>query len=104
MKRKPRSDRNHLVYKAVVGSMTYIGVTVVKGSDPDKSLRRRFQRHVQRALTEQREWALCRAIRQHGSEKFSLQIISVVRGKSAAHTEERKLIRKLNPKLNTDKR
>lgn len=104
MVRKRRSDRNHIVYKISVKSKTYIGVTYVENANPNKSLRRRWQKHVRRALTENRDWALCSAIRQYGPDAFSVEIIKIVRGKSAAHNVERELIRTLKPKLNTDKR
>jgi hypothetical protein len=47
---------------------------------------------------------LCSAIRKHGAEKFLVEVVEVVRGKSAAHEIERVLIRKIKPKLNTDTR
>ena len=82
----------------------YIGVTYVEGRSPTKSLRRRWMKHVQRALTENRDWKLCKAIRKHGAQSFEVSIVQIVRGKSAAHTIERQLIRDLKPKLNTDNR
>jgi len=102
--RKKRSDRNHLVYKLQVGKLVYIGVTHVDRGSPVKSLRRRWLKHVQRAMTEERQWKLCVAIRNHGAEAFSVEIVRVVRGKSAAHQMERELIRTVKPKLNTDDR
>lgn len=102
MIRKKRSDRNHIVYSISVLDKVYIGVTSVNNGNPQKSLKRRWQKHVQRALSEERNWKLCKAIRRHGSEKFEVKIIVVIRGKSAAHNTERELIRKLKPKLNTD--
>lgn len=103
-KRKTRSDRNHLVYKLQVKNLTYIGVTVVEDRSPAKSLARRWRKHVQRAMTEQRDWRLCNAIRKFGRDAFTVEIIEVVRGKSNAHDLERVLIRELKPKLNTDVR
>lgn len=102
IKRKRRSDRNHIVYKITIKSKTYIGVTHVEKSNPIKSLRRRWQKHVQRAFKEDRDWTLCHAIREHGPEAFTVEIVTIIRGKSEAHEYERKLIRKLKPKLNTD--
>lgn len=79
----------------------YIGVTYVEGN-PNKSLHRRWRKHVQRALTEGRDWTLCKAIRKYGHAAFSIDILEVVRGKTMAHVIERELIRELNPRLNTD--
>jgi hypothetical protein len=102
--RKKRSDRNHIIYELRVRKMLYIGVTYVDNGSPEKSLRRRWQKHVRRALTENKSWKLCEAIRKHGPEKFQISIVKVVRGKSTAHTLERQMIRELNPRLNSDVR
>lgn len=79
-----------------------MGVTHVQKGNAINSLRRRWQKHVRRALTEERDWTLCNAIRKHGPDAFTVEIIEVVRGKSNAHVRERELIRELKPKLNTD--
>jgi hypothetical protein len=102
MIRKKRTDRNHIVYSLAVGKLEYIGVTYVEDRSPVKSLRRRWQKHVRRALTEGRDWTLCKAIRKHGSEAFVVEVLEVIRGKSAAHERERDLIRSSRPRLNTD--
>lgn len=104
MTRKKRSDRNHLIYKISLKSMTYIGVTVVENRNPEYSLKRRWQKHVSRAYKESKNWKLCAAIRKHGSEKFTLEVVEIVRGKVAAHKRERQLIDEIKPKLNTDVR
>lgn len=85
-------------------SLIYIGVTYVEKANAKKSLARRWRKHVQRALTESHNWKLCQAIRQHGPEAFIIEVVEIVRGKVAAHTLERVLIRQLKPKLNTDVR
>jgi hypothetical protein len=102
--RKKRTDRNHLVYKLQVKSLIYIGVTHVDRGSPTKSLRRRWLKHVQRAMSEDRQWKLCVAIRKHGPDAFTVEIIKVVRGKTVAHETERELIRTVKPNLNTDVR
>lgn len=102
IKRKRRSDCNHIVYSLSVGKLQYIGVTVVSGRSPKRSLKVRWQKHVRRALTEGRDWNLCQAIRKHGPEAFLVQVVEIVRGKAAAHKLERDLIRQCNPRLNTD--
>lgn len=84
--------------------MVYIGVTYVEDRSPVKSLRRRWQKHVRRALTENRDWKLCKAIRDYGPEAFDVSIVRIVRGKEAAHEIERDLIRTRKPCLNTDVR
>lgn len=103
-KRKSRSDRKHLVYSLSVNGQEYIGVTYVEKSAINKSLTRRWQKHVRRALTENKKWKLCIAIRKYGPDAFHVGVLDVVRGKSAAHTLERELIKTRKPKLNTDVR
>jgi len=101
-KRKARSDRNHAIYQItneVTGDF-YIGVTVASGSVV-KCLKVRIQKHVRRALTENKTWALCRSMREHGPENFTYHLLEKVRGKSEAHARERELTRELQPSLNT---
>lgn len=83
--------------------MEYIGVTRLKKS-PAFSARRRFLKHVNRAMTENKDWQLCRAIRLHGADNFKVQVIAVIKGKAEAHLVERELIKAKNPQLNTDVR
>ena len=102
MKRKARSDRNHAIY-AITNLVTgeyYIGVTVCSGS-MSKALKVRFQKHVRRALTENKDWALCVSIREFGAEVFAYELIEKVRGKAEAHARERELTREYSPALNT---
>lgn len=102
--RKRRSDRNHIVYyiQDVVTLEYYIGLTVLsfKGN-VRKTLIRRMQKHMQRALTERKNWGLSRALRQRGAERFVFGVIEIVRGKRPAHERETELINTLQPALNT---
>lgn len=103
-KRKRRSDRNHVIYliKNVTNRQEYVGLTAVSfGGNVKRTLNRRWQKHVQRALTEDKNWGLCKAIKRHGDDKFTITQLEVVRGKLAAHKRELELIRKMKPKLNT---
>lgn len=84
--------------------MVYIGVTAVEKRNSKYSLKRRWQKHVSRALVENLDWKLCNAIRAYGPENFDVKVIEIVRGKVAAHERERQLIRERKPKLNTDVR
>lgn len=102
-KRKARSDRKHVIYQLEVVGLTYIGVTRFKRT-ARFAARERFLKHVNRAMGESRNWALCRAIRKYGADQFTIVIVDVIRGKREAHVVERELIRKHKPKLNTDKR
>ena len=99
-RRKRRSDRNHLIYQIAIQSKVYIGITHVANGSPKRSMRRRWLKHVQRALSENHAWPLCKAIRKYGPEAFDVSILEIVRGKLAAHQRERELIRQYNPKLN----
>jgi hypothetical protein len=102
MKRKTRSDRNHAIYVItnVVTTEQYIGVTVCSGN-VKKALKVRIQKHVRRALTENKDWALCENIRNHGVEAFTYGLVETVRGKADAHARERELTRQFAPTLNT---
>lgn len=103
-KRKSRSDRKHVIYSLSVNGLEYIGVTYVDRSAVGKSVIRRWQKHVRRALTEGKDWSLCKAIRKYGPDAFEVCYYEVVRGKTEAHHRERELIRELAPVLNTDVR
>jgi len=103
-RRKRRTDRKHLIYKLSVRSVSYIGVTYVEKGKVQASVVRRWQKHIRRALTENKDWKLCKAIRKYGPLAFQVQVLEIVRGKAPAHVRERELIRLHNPKLNTDKR
>ena len=79
----------------------YIGITVKNVGGIQKTLKRRIQKHVQRALAEDKGWALSESIRKHESKSFTYGFVESVRGRLAAHSRERELIRTYNPKLNT---
>ena len=100
--RKRRQDTKHSVYMLVNTNTNehYVGITVC-GSAVKKALKVRFQKHVRRALTENKSWALCESIRKHGVEAFSMLLVDVVRGRKAAHAYEREIINGYNPELNS---
>lgn len=102
--RKRRSDRNQVIY-FIQDNVTleyYIGLTALsfKGN-VRKTLTRRMQKHMQRALTENKDWGLSSALRERGAERFVFGVIEVVRGKRPAHARETELINTLQPALNT---
>ena len=100
--RKARSDRNHAIYviTCVTTGEQYVGLTVVSGNIR-KALKVRIQKHIRRALTENRNWTLCRAIRDRGVENFTYGLLDVVRGKQAAHDIEQAIVKQYQPALNT---
>jgi protein involved in ribonucleotide reduction len=102
-KRKRRNDTTHYIY-VLTNTATneqYVGITVKNPGGVKQTLRRRVQKHVQRSLTENKNWALCEAIRKFGSEAFTYGLLETVRGRVAAHGRERELIREHSPALNT---
>ena len=102
--RKRRTDRNQVIYyiQDTVTLEYYIGLTAVCFSgNLRKTLNRRMQKHMQRALTENKNWGLSRSLREHGSERFVFGVVEVVRGKRPAHARETELINSLQPALNT---
>lgn len=102
--RKRRNDRNHVIYSIVCEKTgeEYIGITVSLGRARLKSVASRWQKHVYHALVEGRSFPLQKAIRKHGEEAFSHELIAVVRGKSAAHELEREIIAERKPALNVE--
>ena len=91
--RKRRQDTKHAVYMLVNTNTdeAYIGITVC-GANVKRALKVRFQKHVRRAVTENKTWALCRSIREHGAEAFVMLLVDVVRGRKPAHAYEREII------------
>ena len=105
-KRKRRTDRNHVIYviRCVKTDHEYIGLTAVSyGGNVKRTMYRRFQKHVQRAMAESKDWGLSRAIRKHGADKFNISELEIIRGKRPAHARETELIKSLDPRLNTFK-
>ena len=102
--RKRRTDRNQVIYyiQDVVTLDCYIGLTALsfKGN-VFRTLRRRMQKHMQRAMTENKNWGLSRALRERGADRFVFGVVEVVRGKRPAHSRETELINTLKPALNT---
>jgi hypothetical protein len=105
MTRKKRSDRNHIIYALTVNGKQYIGVTAKTESTVLKSVRSRVAKHWYRAQTEGLAWLLCRALRKlEDRSQVEIDVLAVVRGKTAAHKLERELIRQHQPVLNSDRR
>lgn len=102
--RKKRTDRTHIVYMLTSGSDFYIGVTAKTASTVKRSVMTRAMKHLYRARSEDRSWALYDAMRERGTTEFMVNVLAVIRGKSAAHNHERELIRQHRPTLNTDLR
>jgi len=104
--RKRRSDRTHLIYVItnVVTGEQYVGNTVKNPGGIRKTLHRRMQKHVQRALAENKSWALCDAIRHWGASAFTYGLLETIRGKGATHQREAELINTYRPTLNTLKK
>lgn len=101
--RKRRSDTTHHIYcitNTVTGDQ-YVGITVKNPGGVRKTLKRRIQKHVQRAFSENKDWELCRSIREHGTLAFTYGLLETVRGRATAHARERELIRQYQPELNS---
>ena len=105
MTRAKRTDRNHIIYEIVTPQGSYIGVTAKTESTVLKSLRARAAKHYYRAKTESKDWLLCQYLRTlTDKSEIDIRMHEMIRGKKAAHTRERELIRELHPALNTDVR
>jgi hypothetical protein len=102
-KRKRRSDRMHIVY-VLINTITgehYVGITACIDRSGKETLAARFSRHVGRAFNQNKDWALCKSIREYGPEVFVPIIFDFVRGKAAAHAMENELRKSGDFKLNT---
>jgi hypothetical protein len=102
--RKRRTDRNQVIYfiQDKVTLEYYIGLTAMCfAGNIKKTLNRRMQKHMQRALAENKDWGLSVALRTRGAERFVFGVVEVVRGKRPAHARETELINTLQPALNT---
>jgi hypothetical protein len=95
---KKRCDRNHAIYRMIVGDQSYIGLTVINGRAVTKAVKLRVQKHISRAMIEDKDWTICDAIR--GAELVEYEVLEVVRGRKPAHQREREYIRELEPSLN----
>ena len=102
--RKRRTDRNQVIYyiRDTVTLEYYIGLTALCfNGNVRRTLTRRMQKHMQRAMTENKDWGLSRALRERGAERFVFGTLEIVRGKRPAHARETELINTLQPALNT---
>lgn len=102
MKRKRRQDSKHVIY-CITNTVTqeqYVGITVC-GQQVKRALKIRMQKHLRRALTENKTWGICQSLRDFGAESHTFGIIEIIRGRKPAHARERELIRNFNPRLNT---
>jgi hypothetical protein len=107
VKRKRRTDRNHVIYmiENKVTQELYVGITVLSfRGNAQRTVDRRVQKHVQRAFAENKTWALCESFRTYDPENHEYWVHDVVRGKALAHQTEVSLIDELRPQLNTFKK
>lgn len=102
-KRKPRSDRTHIVYQLRVDGQRYIGITFVRKQSIKKTMRARIKQHWYNANTHQYGWVLSEAIRNLDNiEDIGYEVLAKVKGKIEAHKLERLAIQRRKPQLNTD--
>jgi predicted GIY-YIG superfamily endonuclease len=102
--RKVRSDRNHVIYMMTCETTgkSYVGVTVVRSGNVDKSIQIRMTQHLHRAWVEESTRVFATALRKHA--KWSVEPMMVVRGKAEAFAMEAAIINALNPVLNMTKK
>jgi hypothetical protein len=82
-----------------IGDQSYIGLTVVNGRAVTKAVKLRVQKHISRAIKEDKDWSICEAIRV--ADIVEYEVLEVVRGRKPAHQRERELIAEYQPSLNT---
>ena len=103
MMKKKRSDRNHVLYRVfcVDTGDSYIGLTVADGQAYVRSVKVRWQKHVSRAVRENKQWSLCKALRKLVGAEWQYEVLEIVRGRKPAYQRERELIAEYGPTLNT---
>lgn len=102
--RHRRTDRNHILYRLenIKTGQFYIGMSGCIGRKVTGTLKRRFGRHLSKAITESHDWMLHKALRKDPDQAiWKKEVLSVVRGRRAARLAERALILSLHPPLNT---
>jgi hypothetical protein len=101
--RKKRSDRNHVLYRVICENTgdSYIGLTVAQGQAFVRSVKVRWQKHVSRAMKEDKDWSFCCFLRDNIEADYRYEVLEIVRGRKPAHQRERELIAELEPSLNT---
>jgi hypothetical protein len=101
--RKKRSDRNYVLYQVTCEDTgdSYIGLTVSQGRAFLRSVKVRWQKHVSRAVRENKPWYFCEFLRSMPDAEYTYQVVEVIRGRKNAYQRERELIREVSPTLNT---
>lgn len=101
MMRKKRNDRNYVLYRLLMGSESYVGLTVSNGRAFLRSVKVRVQKHLSRARRENKDWSLYAFLRENEEIQVQYEVLEVVRGRKPAYQRERELIAELSPTLNT---
>ena len=98
MMRKKRNDRNYVLYRVSGHGEDYIGLTVAQGQAFLRSVKVRVQKHISRAVRENKDWTFCQFLRDADTVEY--EVLEVVRGRKAAYARERELIAEYEPSLN----
>lgn len=102
--RKKRSDRKHVIYcmTCVKTGKQYVGVTVVRNGNVDKSMQIRMTQHLHRAWVEESDRTFSVALRKYAA--WTVDTMMVVRGKAEAFAIESEIINSMKPELNMTKK
>lgn len=98
-RRKRRSDCNNVIYQITCKATgeRYRGFTFARNRAFQKTAKIRWKLHVCQAQEPTRNGKLQQRIREYGDKGFIVEVLEVVRGKQAALTREKELIRELDP-------
>lgn len=102
-RRKPRSDRNHIIYMASLKdnpTAFYIGTAVMLRQAVNKTLKKRKDGHEGDTFKRNSQRTFHKAIREHGMQAFQWRVIEKVRGRKQAFRREAELINSLKAPLN----
>lgn len=102
--RKKRSDRKHVIYCMTCEKTgkQYVGVTVVRNGNVEKSMQIRMTQHLHRAWIEESDRVLPVALRKYAA--WSVDAMMVIRGKAEAFAIEAEIINAMKPVLNMTKK
>ena len=103
-KRKVRSDRKHVIYCMTCEKTgkQYVGVTVVRQNNVEKSIQLRMTQHLHRAWIEESTRVLPTALRKYSG--WTVDAMMVVRGKAEAFAMEAVIVNAMDPVLNMTKK
>ncbi len=104
IKNKATQKRKHVIYCMTCEKTgkQYIGITVVRNNNVQRSIQIRMTQHLHRAWVEESDRVFPTALRKYS--KWSVEPMMVVKNKAEAFALESAIINGLKPELNMTKK